>query len=344
MSKLLLLALAIFALFASTALALKTDSQLRAEFGQFVVQFNKKYATAEEFESRYQLYVANAQRAEQLNKESPSATFTANNQFGDWSEAEKKAFLGKIPQQRKAHVKGLAQQAPTKSLKSVDSFDLADYNVVPPVTNQGNCGSCWAFSTTEGVASAAKKAGFQDAFNLSPQVLVDCDKYDAGCNGGDLPSAFQALTELGGYMTLNDYPYTGRDGSCKFDKSKVVVPVKGFEWVIPTCERGDCEKQNAAQFLSNVADKKVAPSICVYVSDDWFYYSSGIFDRSCSSDYYDLNHCILFTGYNAEEGYVKVMNSWGETWGINGFMNIKFNEQKPNLCGWSDEATFAIVG
>ena len=76
-----------------------------------------------------------------------------------------------------------------------------------------------------------------------------------------------ALVQLGGYMTLDDYPYTARDGSCKFNSSKIAVPVTGFEWAIPTCEYSNCDKQDIDQFLTNVGDRGVASSICVYVNN-----------------------------------------------------------------------------
>lgn len=344
MAKLAIILAIVVAFLATAAFALN-DAQLRSQFNEFIVQQTRKYKTAEEFEFRYQVFKTNSETAARLTAESKTAEFSAMNQFGDWTEEERKNWLGRLPTapQRQKQVKTLAKQSP-KASSGAPSFSLTKKGVVAPVVNQGSCGSCWAFSTTEGVMSAAKVQGYPEAFNLSPQVLVDCDKEDGGCDGGDLPSAFDALVQLGGYMTLDDYPYTARDGSCKFNSSKIAVPVTGFEWAIPTCEYSNCDKQDIDQFLTNVGDRGVASSICVYVNDAFMYYKSGIYDSTCSSRYNVLNHCVLLTDYSKEEGYVNIKNSWGLSWGEQGFIRISTTKpNEPNLCGWADEATFANV-
>lgn len=203
------------------------------------------------------------------------------------------------------------------------------------------------FLLIAGVESAARRAGYPAniADNLSEQQVVDCDSNDGGCRGGDLPTAFDYLIEAGGYNSGTDYPYTARDGKCKFNKTGIVVPVKGFEWVIDTCQYTDCEKTPYKVALDNMYKKNTAASVCVYVTDEWFDYKSGVFEESCGSDYYILNHCVLMTAYNAEEETVTIRNSWGTAWGDAGYMALSISKAGKfvNRCGVFDEMTFAIV-
>ncbi len=80
-------------------------------------------------------------------------------------------------------------EAPMKSeVKIPKNWDWRNKTgIVTPVKDQGDCGSCWAFSAVEGAESAWALAGHPTEI-LSPQQVVSCDSVDAGCNGGDLPT------------------------------------------------------------------------------------------------------------------------------------------------------------
>jgi len=107
------------------------------------------------------------------------------------------------------------------------TLDWRDKNVVNPVKNQGQCGSCWAFSTIGSLESRwALKSG--DLLSLSEQELVDCDRdQDQGCDGGLMDNAFTYL-ETHGAELESDYAYTAQDGTCKFSESLAKVSPKGF--------------------------------------------------------------------------------------------------------------------
>lgn len=103
--------------------------------------------------------------------------------------------------------------------------------MVNPVKNQGSCGSCWAFSAVAGLESIyAIKAG--NLFAFSEQQVVDCSKENEGCNGGDLPPAYDYI-KTHGIMKSSDYPYKARDQSCKYDATKVVFKPTGYVEVTP---------------------------------------------------------------------------------------------------------------
>ena len=98
---------------------------------------------------------------------------------------------------------------------TMGDIDWVSQGAVTPVKNQGNCGSCWAFSTTGGLEGLSKIA-YGSLQSFSEQQLVDCSSSygNQGCNGGLMDTAFEWVKE-NGIPTEHDYPYTGRNGTCK---------------------------------------------------------------------------------------------------------------------------------
>merc|ERR1719447_1240662 len=129
------------------------------------------------------------------------------NQFADMTGEEFKnhtTCLRGLQNNHGERVKELEENAP-------DSIDWDAQGMVTPVKNQGQCGSCWAFSTTGAVESrAAIAAHAQSPNSLSEQELVDCSLSDgnAGCNGGLMDYGFKYVKEQGGLCSEDDYPYT----------------------------------------------------------------------------------------------------------------------------------------
>jgi cathepsin H len=203
------------------------------------------------------------------------------------------------------------------------------------VKNQGSCGSCWTFSTTGGLESAWAIAGNKLGM-LAEQYLVDCaggfDNH--GCNGGLPSQAFQYLMWAGGQEAESTYKYTGRDGRCAFDRSKVVATLQN-EFNITEGDESDTGLPGAI-VLNPV-------SICYQVVSDFRNYKSGVYSsKNCKSGPMDVNHAVLATGYGTEGGtpYYMVKNSWGTSFGISGYFKIIRGK---NMCGLATCSSYPII-
>jgi len=324
--------------------ATRYSPELLGQFNAWQMKYRKVYDSVADFEHAMDNFKASLARVAQKNKESDGNNWAGLTKFSDLSPAEfKKIYL------RATHNKETARRTrevitevlPPTDVVAPASFDWRSHSpsVVTAVKDQGQCGSCWAFATTESVESMWALAG-NNLVVLSPEQIVDCDTVDAGCNGGDTPSAFKYVTDAGGLDTESSYPYiagNGNSGNCNFNKKNIGAEIHGFTWVIPECT-GSCDSQNMGQVQSKLAT--VGPfAICVY-AEPWQDYSSGVFnDATCVHDYSDLDHCVQLVGYTSS--YWIVRNSWAADWGENGYIYVSTKVAKGNLCGIMDEVNFA---
>merc|ERR1719265_28682 len=179
---------------------------------------------------------------------------------------------------------------------------------ISAVKDQGSCGSCWAYSTIEGIETAYWFAnGRPDVFELfSDQQIISCDSNDGGCNGGDPMQALDYVRSTGGLEPETDYPDTsssnGVAGACNFDSGDS-IPLNLKWWrAVPPCEDESCSSQDEDGLAAAVA--KYGPmSICLNANWDnhvgWHY--DGVYtgvDGTCSSDYSKLDHCVQLVGYD----------------------------------------------
>jgi len=170
---------------------------------------------------------------------------------------------------------------------------------VSGVKNQGQCGSCWAFSATGAMESGLLLAGRNDL--LSEQQLVDCSRSygNQGCSGGWMDSAFQYVIDKG-ITTQGEYPYVARNQACAKDGG--AIKIKQFVDV-PGCD--------------NLANAVTARPVSVAVdAGQWSAYKGGVMS-TCTTN---INHGVLVVGYT--DAYWKIKNSWGQSWGENGYIRI----------------------
>jgi C1A family cysteine protease len=318
------------------AVATSTDAVYRRMFNEFQQKYGKSYADANEFQHRFRIFTENMKKAEQLNKLNPRAKFGIT-KFSDLSESEfATTYLMNFDTENyvRPPVKTDFTGKPNARGCNPDptNYDWNSCGVITPVYNQGQCGSCWAFSATETIESYFALAGNQ-LTQLAMEQIVDCDTQgqDQGCNGGFPSGAYQYVESAGGIEPLSDYPYTaenGESGSCNFQSNEVVATVTGYSTI-------DGETGLYQQTSSSSGGPV---SVCVDASS-WQNYNGGVL-TSCGSD---VDHCVQLTGYAnyGESGaYWIVRNSWGSDWGENGYIWIEIGQ---DLCSIGDYATVVAV-
>ena len=228
-------------------------------------------------------------------------------------------------------------QAPTVDLP--DYVNWVQMGGVTPVKNQGACGSCWAFSTT-GALEGAKFVKTGELVSLSEQNLLDCDHTDLGCSGGLMDNAFKFDEKTGGLCSEEDYPYEATQNSyCSTNCTDVPGTIVDTFLDVPP---GD-EKA----LLSAIAMQPISIAIQADQFVFQFYKSGVLTDDSCGSRG-DIDHGVLAVGYGTDidtnEPYFLVKNSWGETWGDNGFVKLgRKSSNEFGMCAILKMASFPIV-
>jgi C1A family cysteine protease len=301
------------------------EKQLQDQFVQFVHDHNKQYDETE-FNKRYAIFKDNVAKINQLNRGQSDAVFGIN-KFSDLT-AEEFTKMYKGYKKTNVTVRAGVYAPSTVPTAPPTSFDWRTQGVVSAVKNQEQCGSCWAFSATEGVESAWKLAGHTLDI-LAPQQIVDCDTSDAGCDGGDLPTAF-AYVHREGLERETNYPYRGVDESCRYNAADVDAKISGFQYATTT-------KNEAQMQTASFAHGPL--SICVDAAT-WQTYKSGIITSNCGQS---LDHCVQIVGWDTSStgvDYWIIRNSWGTSWGNAGYIYVARNK---NLCGVADEATYVVI-
>ena len=226
-----------FALATLAAVAVATPLPAKEfEFMKYVAKWNKSYATVEEFKHRLAQYMRLDAFIEEVNAPGSDYTHTAaHNKFSDFTVEEFNKLMtlkdvdDKMPVATETYV-AKEVNAVNPNCSSLDNCDYRNGACTTPVKDQGQCGSCWAFSATESVESAQCLAGNGLAV-LSPQQLVDCATVtqwgNQGCSGGWYYYAWDYL-KVNGQMSNADYPYTAMDGTCKYVASKGIAQVTSY--------------------------------------------------------------------------------------------------------------------
>jgi C1A family cysteine protease len=321
-------------------MAVSEEASLANQFSAFMRTHEKNYATAEETLLRFNNFKMNVDKIAKLNAESLHATFAVN-KFSDLSAEEFRELylMPKAPADFVAQAclaKGVTKRFDASADALPTSINWVTQNRVSPVKDQGQCGSCWTFSTSGAIESAYAIKMNQDASKLllSEQAIVDCsfncsnvDPYGSicnqGCNGGWPWAALTDVIRWGGLPTEDDYPYTAADGTCSISGKKVFAAPKGYN-----CLAGPDQKGGPADEAVAMPTALQAGPLSIALNADLFQsYSSGIINvdpSTCVNN--QLDHAVLLVGYDTDSKtntpYWLIKNSWGAGWGESGYVRM----------------------
>ncbi|KAJ8726657.1 hypothetical protein PYW07_001355 [Mythimna separata] len=291
-------------------------------FELFIEEHNKEYIDEEEKQFRFEIFVENMLKANQMNEQSDHAVFGIT-QFSDLTPEE---FVN--------HYTGLDNSfnftesecndfydSQIPNYNAPESFDWRQHNAVSRVKNQGQCGGCYAFSASGNIEGQyAIKHG--SLIELSEQQIIDCDKGSKGCRGGSMPASFRSIIQQGGIETEDDYPYEASQSYCRFTPGIAAVRLT------------DCNLYSlrSQEKLKQLLYHNGPISIGVQASSFQGYHGGIMSDEHCNSG--DVNHGVLLVGYGTENGrpFWTVKNSWGENFGEHGYIRIQRGDSAAS-CG-----------
>jgi len=317
-------------------------TELRNDFSSWKKVFNKIYKTVEEEEQKLATWVDNLERIAKHNLmyDLNLKTYRMEmNHFGDMNATEYKTTMNGYRRDLKKLKFNPHGAMFLESLNNVtlpSEVDWRDEGYVTPVKDQGQCGSCWSFSTTGSLEGQMKRKTGK-LVSLSEQNLVDCSgpEGNQGCNGGLMDSAFDYVKINGGIDTEESYPYEGVDNQCRFNKSTVGGEDVGYV---------DIPEKNEHALKVAVATQGPV-SVAIDASHSSFqFYSQGVYNEpECDEE--NLDHGVLVVGYGTDQvsghRYWLVKNSWGTVWGDQGY--IKMSRGRHNQCGIASSASYPLV-
>ncbi len=287
---------------------------------------------------RYNIWKSSLALIEEHNREADKHGYTLGiNRFGDITNKEFNEMYNGYRITNHKRADSTFEPDPNFKLSNDSFVDWRKEGVVTPVANQGDCGSCWAFSAT-GSLEAQHALHGSTLVSLSEQNIMDCTeskKYgNMACLGGTMDKAFQYVIDNKGIDSEASYPYLAHtETTCRYNQANMAATMSGFKDV-PINE-----------YALSEACLKVGPiSIAIDASLESFrFYKNGTYyEIQCSTTL--LNHGVLLVGYGTDgygKDYYLVKNSWGTNWGMEGY--IKMSRNRDNNCGIASVASYPVV-
>jgi len=287
----------------------------------------KNYASSEESTFRMRVFLRNWLEVNRVNDLNLGYTLGLN-EFSDMTPEEFQAkHFGYAPSSSPRDVEIL-----TPALTQSASVDWRTKGIVNPVKNQGQCGSCWAFSAVAAIegtmAQYTKKLQ-----SFSEQQLVDCSKSygNYGCNGGLMDNAFKYVVNKG-LTTSDNYPYKAVDQTCNTQaEAKKVAHIRSFT---------DVGHNSSAALKTAVSQRVVSVAI---QANAIVSYTGGVFNnKNCGTS---LNHGVSVVGYGTDPSagpFWIVRNSWGANWGEQGYIRMAIVDGQ-GMCGINMKASYPSI-
>lgn len=303
-------------------------------FKNFKSEYGKTYASVEEEASRFAIFVDNLKLIDARNAKDSTAHHGIT-KFSDMTVEEFKSIYNNLmyDPDRPRRWDEKTYTLPPGVTASADWSGV----LTTPVKNQGVCGSCWAHSAVEQLESDFMREGGNQTI-LSVQQVTSCTLYyqAGGCNGGFIHRGIEYARK--GLETEDDYPYTsgrrGNKGTCSASYDEAVVKSE-TSLTPPDAGFVNVGKHNdEAEMAAYVAT--TGPLAIVVDASDWSSYTGGIVTECGTS----INHAVQLVGVNEEEGYWKVRNSWGDSWGESGYIRLQYGT---NMCGMARDAAYTEV-
>jgi len=321
-----------FASLIAVAAAHNISDEIQDQYLAHIAEHGKSYGTKEEFEYRMAIFAKNVRYIELHNaiteKDGEHAHKVGVNAMADMTEMEYKKLRG----YKKPMNKVPRYDNSTEGVEVPAAIDWRAKGAVTPPKNQGQCGSCWSFSTTGSMEGRYQIAG-NPLTAFSEQQFVDCSASfgNQGCNGGLMDDAFK-YAEANKIETESDYPYEGKVGTCHAQGG--VTTVKSY---------ADVKTNSPLDLKAAVATGPV--SVAIDAAGIGFQlYFGGIMKHFCGTS---LDHGVLVVGYgtsSSNEDFWILKNSWGGSWGEKGFFRIfrDDSEAGPGVCGLQEQPSYPI--
>jgi len=303
-------------------------------FTSWIQTYNRSYSSLSEYNYRENIYLSNLIKISKHNSNNNTWLMDVNN------------FTDLTPQEFKQQYSGCFYS--NHNVDTLDGLSEGNYSALPkyinwtevgavtPVKNQGQCGSCWAFSTTGSIESASFLAN-RKFLPLSEQQLVDCSskKSDQGCNGGHMDYGFQYVIDNKGITSEDNYPYTASNNNCNTSEAKnIVASISRYINV---------QTNSETALMTAIFQQPV--SVAIEADQDIFqFYKSGVMTSKCGTN---LDHGVLAVGYGTlnNEDYWIVKNSWGTEWGMNGYIllgrGVKYGSE--GQCGIQMNPSYPVI-
>jgi hypothetical protein len=301
-----------FAAVACTAVANFYQKHDTEKFWQWAAEHSKGYTTEQELWQRFQNFMITDAKIEALNSLNLTSVH-GHNQFSDLTHDEYRKMLGAIVVDDDMEPTYLPE---TNTMTK----DWRAEGAVTAVKDQGQCGSCWSFSSS-GAMEGAHQILTGELLVLSEQQFVDCSSLNFGCNGGNQGWAFRYAQSNAIELEV-DYPYKAVDQTCTSDASLGKVNATSHARV---------PGYSVAQMKAAIDRQPI--SVTVEADQMTFQsYKSGVLMTGCGTS---LDHAVLAVGYGVENGneFYLVKNSWNTTWGDQGYIKIGITGDDAGVCG-----------